>query len=259
MIYKDPITNNYTVGKPIICTPTQEDEQSPWVWSLPDTALDGAIYGLLDEPQLFSFKKKMKKMSEFSRYYNNIVLKEQNLKQQETKKTFKLLEANSLIDILENYLYLTINEDVSIGDSQCLIYEAEITALAKRLWREQKSFSLIQNTKSLEDYIVLVYPKKINKDEIDSVVKAQYYNDYTTGVENFSPDVYDFKSSVLDFFNLLIEEIRKNNAIFETTYQQKRLERLCIMFSLVERLYTESDSVIYRETFGNSEEDKNDF
>ena len=256
LIYKDPITNNYTVGKPIICTPTQEDEQSPWVWSLPDTASDGTIYGLLDEPQLFSFKKKMKKMSEFSKYYNNIALKEQNLKQRETKKTFKLSEANSLIDILENYLYLTVNEDVSIGDSQCLIYEAEITALAKRLWREQKSFSLVQNTKSLEDYIVLVYPKKISKDEIDLTIKAQYYNDYTTEVENFSSNVYDFKSSVLDFFNLLIEEIRKNNAI---TYQQKRLERLCIMFSLVERLYMESDPAIYQETFGNSEKDKKDF
>lgn len=328
LIYKDPITNNYTIGKPIICAPTQtyttiEDEsalqsdnwtasisetenkylittkneiyfsrngellvdegyqvslddgktwytdtvsvfgersyskiqiantdfsegdidtllshitmtyKNPWTWSLPDIASDGAIYGLLDEPQLFSFKKKMKNASEFSRYYANVVSEENSLKQQEDAKTLKSAEVDSLVDVLENYLYLTVNtdeKDIPTGTNQCLLYESEIMSIIRKLQREGKTSSIISSVITLEEYI------DSNWEESDGIsTRADLYKEYREKEADINSDIYSLKSSVLEFFILLISNINANPIVYAAN--QEDLNKLCIIFNFLKKIY----------------------
>ena len=71
---------------------------------LPETAEDGKIYGLLDEPQTLTYKKALKDMSDFAAYYDNFVDKENTLINQEEEFTPTEEMINYLVSLLETYM-----------------------------------------------------------------------------------------------------------------------------------------------------------
>lgn len=88
LIYTDPSTNNTTIAKPKI------------IESLPEFAESGKIYGLLDEPQDFTFKETVEDMNEFATYYNNFAKEENTLIEEDYTDN----SLDELYALLENYM-----------------------------------------------------------------------------------------------------------------------------------------------------------
>ena len=102
LIYTDPITGATNITSPKIIEPVKINNQ--WTWVLPETAEDGKIYGLLDEPQTLTYKKALKDMSDFAAYYDNFVDQENTLINQEEEFTPTEEMINYLVSLLETYM-----------------------------------------------------------------------------------------------------------------------------------------------------------
>jgi len=102
LIYTDPLTGDTTIAKPKIITPIKSGEK--WIWSLPEFAEDGTIYGLLDEPQVIDVKKTLKDMNDFAFSYNNLVDQESNLINIDNSFNLTKSVEDYLFTLLENYM-----------------------------------------------------------------------------------------------------------------------------------------------------------
>ena len=141
LIYTDPLSHNTTIASPKIITPVQSNQE--WTWSLPEFAEDGQIYGLLDEPQTFTFKKILKDMNDFATSYDSFINQENDLGNNEN--------SYSLTEDIENYLFNLLEKYMGYNDTSSYKkkYRDVIFTLARQLCR----YNVNKRASSLETTI----------------------------------------------------------------------------------------------------------
>jgi hypothetical protein len=128
LIYEDPSTKDSLVAKPQIVHPRYDAARGEYLWALPEFAENGKIYGLLDEPQTFTTKKTLKKITEFAKYYDELADQENDLIEQDSNSLNNKVQ-QYLLTLLENYMGYA---DTSPYKSE---YHDVIATLARQLRR----------------------------------------------------------------------------------------------------------------------------
>ena len=153
LMYTDPLTNNMTITKPEIVTP-QKDSSQEYKWILPEFAEDGKIYGLLEEPKDFIYKKTLTDMNDFAVEYNNLVNEENSLISEDGE-----IIQDSLNETVKDYLFNLLETYMEYDDFVAYKpkYRDTIFTLVRRL--HQYSFTKKAPLPTTTDYYDELYTR----------------------------------------------------------------------------------------------------
>ena len=163
LIYTDPINGNATLAKPKIVTPILSNNE--YTWTLPEFAKDGEIYGLLDEPKIYTYKRPLVDMLEFAECYNNFVTQENNLIAIDDEYDLTEDVKISLINLLEKYMGYIDNSS----------YKTQYNDIVLTLARQLQKYNIPKQT--------------------PNALTVQYYTDL---YNQFESDVNTYGSTIQD-------------------------------------------------------------